>query len=112
MENAFGILASRLRVLLRQWSKGQKVVRNIVFTCVVLHNMLSTRQGGVARTPTPSDNITDIVNETVVYMADVKLHKYQRRQSNSKTYSRITSIMFENWLGRSRGKVLTIVYLF
>ena len=44
VENAFGILVSRFRVLL--------VVRHIMFTCVVLHTMLRTYQGGADRTNT------------------------------------------------------------
>ena len=45
VENAFGILSSRFRVLLHTMNQKQKVVRDIAFTCVVLHNMLRTHQG-------------------------------------------------------------------
>ena len=34
-----------------------KVVRDIVLTCVVLHNMLNNNQGGADRLPTPADDI-------------------------------------------------------
>ena len=34
-----------------------KVVRDIVLTCVVLHNMLRSHQVGADRPPTPADNI-------------------------------------------------------
>ena len=34
-----------------------KVVRDIVLTCVLLHNMLRSYQGGADRLPTPADNI-------------------------------------------------------
>ena len=34
-----------------------KVVRDIVLTCVVLHNMLRSHQGGADRPPTPADDI-------------------------------------------------------
>ena len=34
-----------------------KVVREIVLTCVVLHNMLRSHQGGADRQPTPADYI-------------------------------------------------------
>ena len=34
-----------------------KVVRDIVLTCVVLHNMLRSHQGGADRPPTSADNI-------------------------------------------------------
>ena len=33
------------------------VVRDIVLTCVVLHNMLRRHQGGADRPPTPADDI-------------------------------------------------------
>ena len=45
-----------------------KVVRDIVLTCVVLHNMLRTHQGGIARKPNPQDGV--IVNEPIIYEAD------------------------------------------
>ena len=34
-----------------------KVVRDIVLTCVVLHNMLKSHQVGAERRPTPADDI-------------------------------------------------------
>ena len=34
-----------------------KVVRDIVLTCVLLHNMLRSHQGGAVRPPTPADDI-------------------------------------------------------
>ena len=34
-----------------------KFVRDIVLTCVVLHNMLRSHHGGADRPPTPADNI-------------------------------------------------------
>ena len=34
-----------------------KVVRDIVLTSVVLHNMLRSHQGGADRPPTPADDI-------------------------------------------------------
>ena len=48
----FGILVSRLRLLLG--TMEQKVVRDIVLTCMVLHNMLRTHQCGTNRAPTPA----------------------------------------------------------
>ena len=52
MENAFGIVVRRFRVLLGTLEQRPKGVRNIVFTCVVLHNMLRTHLGGANRAPT------------------------------------------------------------
>ena len=46
VENAFGILVGRFRVLLTTMQHRPKVVRDIVLTCVVLHNMLRSHQGG------------------------------------------------------------------
>ena len=58
VENAFGILVRRFRVLVTTIEQLRlKVVSDIVLTCVVLHNMLRSHQEGADRPPTPSDNI-------------------------------------------------------
>ena len=57
VENSFGILVQRFRVLLTTMEQRPKVVRGIVLTCVVLHNMLRSHQGGADRPLTPADNI-------------------------------------------------------
>ena len=57
VENSFGILIIRFRVLLTIMEPRPKVVRDIVLTCVVLHKMLRSHQGGADRPPTPEDNI-------------------------------------------------------
>ena len=44
VENSFGILVNRFRVLLTTMAQRPKVVRDIVLTCVVLHNMLRGEQ--------------------------------------------------------------------
>ena len=43
--------------LLTTMEQRPKVVRDIELTCVVLHNMLRSHQGGADRPPTPSDDI-------------------------------------------------------
>ena len=86
VENAFGILANRFRVLLGTMEQRPKVVRDIVLTCVVLTNMLRTHQGGLDRAPNPADDIVAIPNEAVVYMPDETTGTLPRRQSFSETY--------------------------
>ena len=64
----FGILVSRFRVLLSTMQQRPMVVRDILFTCVVLHNMLRTHQGGADRAPTPANDVVALQNEQVVYV--------------------------------------------
>ena len=45
VENSFGILVNRFRVLLTTMEQRLKVVRDRVLTCVVLHNMLRSHEG-------------------------------------------------------------------
>ena len=57
VENTFGILVCRFRVLLDTMEQKLKIVRDIVLTCVVLHNMLRTHQGGTDRSPTQANGV-------------------------------------------------------
>ena len=65
MENAFGILVSRFRVLVSTMEQRPIFVRHIVFTCVVLHNMLRTHQGITDGAPTPGNYVAALQNERV-----------------------------------------------
>ena len=70
MENVSGILVSRFRVLLDTMGQRLKLVRDIVLTFAVFHNMLRTHQGGTDREPTPSDDIAALQSEQVVYVPE------------------------------------------
>ena len=66
VENAFGILASRFNVLLGTMQQTPKFVRDIVLTCVVLHNMLRTHQRRLLKAPTPIEGIAITANELAI----------------------------------------------
>ena len=52
MENAFGILVSRFRVMRTTIELPPETVREVVMTCVVLHNILRSQyQSGQDRNP-------------------------------------------------------------
>ena len=70
MENAFGTLVNRFRVLLGTMEQRPMIVRYIALTCVVLHNILKTHQGGADRPPTPANDVAPLQNQQVVYLPD------------------------------------------
>ena len=78
MENTFGILVSRFRVLLGTMEKRPRVVRNIVFMCVALHNMMRTHQGGEDRALTPGNDVAAQQNEQAVYVPNENYRKASR----------------------------------
>ena len=46
------------------------VVRDIVFTFVILHNMMGPHQGNADRAPTPANEVIALRNKQVVYVPD------------------------------------------
>ena len=60
VENGFEILVSRFRLLPGTIKQMPKVVRDIVLTCVVLHNMLRTHHD---RAPTRANELVALQNE-------------------------------------------------
>ena len=48
---------------MRTMEQRPKIVRDIVLTCVVLHNMLRSNQWGADRPPTSADNIQPPQND-------------------------------------------------
>ena len=61
VENAFGILVSRFRMMLTTIELSQETVREVVFTCVVLHNILRSQYQGQHGGQEPGDDEDDNV---------------------------------------------------
>ena len=56
VENAFGIMASRFRVLLTM-EQPPETVRDVVLTCAVLHNILRSQYNGQYGGQQPDDEV-------------------------------------------------------
>ena len=56
VENAFGILASRFRVLMTTIELPPDTVRKVILTCVVLHNILRSQYKGQHGAQGPGDD--------------------------------------------------------
>ena len=69
------MVEKRFRALLTTMEQRPKVVRDIVLTCVVLHNMLRSRQGGGDIPSTPAD-------DTVALQADQGEHGHHENFRN------------------------------
>ena len=63
---------------------AEMLSENIVFTCVVLHNILKTPKGGVDRAPTPANDIAALQNEHVVYVPDDNYRNPLRESKHQK----------------------------
>ena len=78
-----------------------KVVTDIVFTCVMLHNMLRTHEGMQGRQGTNTSNDAAAVqNKQVVYVPNDNSGILWGRPNIGKNYWKTTSIMWGHWLGR------------
>ena len=56
------VLLDTFRYYWAPWSKGQGWLETF-FTCVLLHNMLRTDQGGADRAPNPANDVAAIQNQ-------------------------------------------------
>ena len=60
VENAFGILVSRFRVMRTTIELPPETVREVVFTCVVLHNILRSQYQGQHGDQQPGEDDDDV----------------------------------------------------
>ena len=100
VENSFGILVKQFRVLLTTMEQRPKVVRDIVLTCMVLHNMLRSHQGGADRPPTPADDIQTPQGD----QGEQRHHENLRNPSREATHQRDLLKDYFNHVGALAGK--------
>ena len=92
---------SRFRALLGTMEQRPRVVRDIVFMCVILHNMMRTHQGGADRAPTLAKNdVAALQNELVVYIPN---ENYRNPSREAKHQSELLKHYF-NHLGALAGQ--------
>ena len=82
-----------------------KVIRDIVLTYIVSHNILRTHQRGGAYSQNPQNDLLRI-KKISYFVGQIKTAGIPRGwQSNSETFSRITSTRLVHWLRRRRGSI-------
>ena len=70
------------------------------FTCVVLHNMLRTHQGGADWAPNPANDVAALQNEQVVYVPNENYRNPLREAKHQRELLKDYLIMWGHWLGR------------
>ena len=78
-----------------------RVVKDIVFMCVVLHNMQRTHQGRADRAPTPGNDVAAQQNRQEVDLPNQNYKNHLREAKHQQNYQRTTLIMWGHWLGRT-----------
>ena len=97
VENSFGILVRRFRVLLTPIEQRPKVVIDIVLTCVVLHNMLRSHQGELDRPSTPADDTQPPQNDQGEQGQNEKSIEAGQTSTTPESYF---IFILGHWLGR------------
>ena len=106
VENAFGILVSRFRMMLTTIELPPAIVREVVLTCVVLHNILRSQYQGQHGGQEPGDDYDGdvpgdcrLIGGAASGCLDRNPARVEKPKDRDIT-SRTTSIMREQWPGK------------